>query len=805
MWQDFKFASRQLFRHPVSNLIIIVTIALLLGALSTVYGSIRFQAKRQMPFPEAHQLVKIWRTAEDSKISYFPYELYQEFRNKLKSFELIGATDRNQTLTLTGQGEPHTFGGLKSSASVLWMTEIPPRLGRLFNESDEEPGSNRVVILSNKVWKERFEQDPDIVGRSIRLNDKNYEVVGVLDSRMDQTHLGSSPLWLPLRIPTDQRRSTTQVTVIARIKDGINRRQAAAETTTVAKHLEAEHSPSDFERRISPKGFHAAELVALNKNLSPTNDETRRQMFGMMVFAIGVLTSVVLIACFNVTNLLILRSTSRAREIAIRLSIGASRIRIIRQLLSESILLAIIGSVIGLTVAQAIWTALRTQNFHPQFDLGLYIIAALTAIILGALVGILPAMQSSRAEFTRELKDGGHTSAGKRRHRTRNLLVMAQVAMAIVLCVGSTVMTRSYLNMHRTDLGFDPADMMMISAQLKRPTYTSIEDKILFANKGLQALRENPGVEEAALSFSGVLTYFSLQEEVRFRPSVEDVEKSAQSGSFYTTANLLDMVGISVVRGRGLSADEGPLNDEILVNELFVSENLEGIDPIGLSVHIQSLAKWMTVVGIVRNRSPMTSFRQLKPEFYASFRHAHYTGETSFLIKTKSNVKQSADPIRESIKRIDRNQPISQAKFLPDLIEQRIAGPKSATIFLTLLACFGMLIALLGIYGVVSFSVAERTHEVGIRMALGASRNHILHILMSQGIRLLIIGGVPGIVLAFAITQGIPTEMLYDLTPRDPSNYLMVIFLITISGSMACLLPASRATRLKPMNALRCD
>ena len=405
MWQDLKFASRQLLRHPVSNLIIIATIALLLGAVSTIYSTIRFQAKRQLPFPDAHQLVKVWRTAEDSKVSHFPYKIYQKFSDQLDSFELIGATDTRHAMTMTGEGEARTLSAQKSSAKVLWMTEIPPRLGRLFNEADEEPGSDRVVILTSKAWRENFDEDPDIIGRSIRLDEKTYEIVGVLDPRMDQTHLGSSPLWLPLVPPSDQRLATTHVTVVGRIKEGINQRHAAAEIETVAKHLEAEHSPSAFERRISPKGFDSAELVALNKNLSPTSGETRRQMFGILVFAISVMACVVLIACFNVTNLLLLRATSRTREVAIRLSIGASRIRIVRQLLSESILLAVIGSILGLTVAQTIWTALRTQNFQPQFDIGLYVMAALTAIALGALVGILPALQSSRAEFTRELKD----------------------------------------------------------------------------------------------------------------------------------------------------------------------------------------------------------------------------------------------------------------------------------------------------------------------------------------------------------------------------------------------------------------
>ncbi|MBT5708909.1 MAG: FtsX-like permease family protein [Verrucomicrobia bacterium] len=803
MWQDFKFASRQLLRHPVSNLIIIATIALLLGAVSTIYSTIRSQAKRQLPFPDAHQLVKVWRIAEDNKVSYYPYELYREFGQRLDSFELLGATEMRRAMTMTGQGEPTTFGALKSSTKVLWMTEIPPRLGRLFNETDEEPGNDRVVILTDKVWKEKFEKDPDIIGRSIRLNDKEYEIVGVLDPRMDRTHLGSHPLWLPLVPPSDQRLATTQVNVVGRLREGINRKHAAAEIETVAKHLEAEHSPSDYERRISPKGFDSAELVALSKNLSPTSGDTRREMFGILVFSISVLACVVLIACFNVTNLLLLRATSRAREIAIRLSIGASRIRIIRQLLSESILLAVIGSILGLTVAQAIWTALRTQNFNPEFDIGLYVTAAMTAIALGALVGILPAIQSSRAEFTRELKDGGATSAGKRRHRTRNVLVTAQVAMAMILCVGSIIMTRSYVNMHRTELGFDPADMMMVSAQLKRPTYSSIEDSILYADKGLQSLREHPGVEEAAVSFSGILSFFSLQEELRFHHSLEDIEKTVKSSSWFTTPNLPAMVGVSVVRGRNLSDDENSLQNEILINELFVSEYLDGIEPIGLSLHIQTLKKWMTVVGIVRDRSPLTSFQELKPEFYANYRHAHYAGETSFLVKTKGNVKQSAAPIREMINRIDRNQPVSQSKYLPDLMEERLAGPKSAMIFLTLLACFGMLIALLGIYGVVSFSVAERTHEVGIRMALGAGRNNILHLLMSQGIRLLLLGGVPGILIAFAITQGIPTEMLYKLTPRDPISYLLVILLVSLSGFIACFLPASKATRLKPMSALR--
>ena len=263
------------------------------------------------------------------------------------------------------------------------------------------------------------------------------------------------------------------------------------------------------------------------------------------------------------------------------------------------------------------------------------------------------------------------------------------------------------------------------------------------------------------------------------------------------------MVGVHVVRGRSLSPDAAPLQPEILINEMFVSEYLEGVDPIGLDVHIRSLDQWMTVVGVVRDRSPLTSFQNPKPEFYASYRHSNYHSEASFLVRTSNDVKAASNPIREIIKRIDRNQPISPPKYLPDLIQDRLAGPKSAMIFLTLFASFGVIIAVLGIYGVVSFTVAERTREVGIRMALGAGRSKIRNLLMGQGLRLLAIGGVPGLLIAFAVVQGIPSRVLYNLTPWDPTTYVVVIAIVSMTGILACFAPATKASNLNPMRALR--
>ena len=452
-------------------------------------------------------------------------------------------------------------------------------------------------------------------------------------------------------------------------------------------------------------------------------------------------------------------------------------------------------------MAQGLGAYFRTQRFEAQFDLSLFAIATLTALVLGAIVGIVPAIQSSKADFNRELKDGSHASVGKRRHRLRHFLVGSQVAMAIVLCVASTVTTRSYLNIHRTELGFNPKDMMILSASFRRSNYRKPEDSIRFTNEGLQQLKTDPGIAEVGASFSGVLTYFSFVEEIRFQDG--EGETTAQSGSWYTTSNLPEMVGINVVRGRGLLADTEPLQPEILINEMFVSKFFKDKNPLGLTIFVKSLNQWMTVVGVVRDRSPLTSFQETKPEFYASYRHSHYVGEASFLIKTRGDARQAGTPIRETIKRIDRNQPISPAKYVPDLIEQRLAGPKSAMIFLTLFASIGMLIAVLGIYGVVSFTVAERTREVGIRIALGAERSSILRLLMAQGIRLLIFGGLPGLLVAFAVTQGVPKQLLYRLSPLDPTTYLIVIALVAGSGLLACLLPAKKATQLNPMTALR--
>ncbi len=801
MWHDLKFAGRQLLRHPVSNLIIVLTVALLLGAVSTLYASYLATARERNPFPQPKELVRFWRTAPDHTAVQHPYSIYEGLRTDLESFDYLGAMGNLQSKTLHGYGEPVSYTCRKVTADILQMTEIPPHLGRLFTEVDENPGSPNIVILSHKVWMEKFESDPDVIGRILKLDEDEYEVVGVLDARLDDTVLGVNRLWLPLNRPSDRYIQTRSFSLYGRLNENVAHSQASSELQTLAGRLEAEHAPSNAERQRAHT-YDSARIVPITKNLMSQSEETRRKQRGALIFGVAILVSVILIACFNVTNLLLVRATSRTREIAIRLSIGASRQRIIRQLLTESVLLASVGAVLGFSVAQLLWASFRVQSITLKFDLQVFGVAALGAIVLGALVGILPAWQASRSGFTAGLKDGSHSSAGKRRHRLRNTLVAGQVALATVLCVGSVLMTRNFINIKQKELGFEPEGMMTLSARMDS-RYRDQAKSLAFADQGLQRLREHPAVAEAAASYSGGLTFFSLSEQVRLDESAGLGDEVVDSGCWYTTPNMLDMYGVSVVRGRGLNEQENSEQAEILINQLFVDRYLPNIDPIGLSLHIRTLDRWMTVVGVVRNRSPLTSFHETQPEFYASYRHATYVGEVTFHVRTRSSVKASARSIRPLLTDLDPAQPISQAKFLPDLIAQRLAGAKAAMLFLSLFAGFGIFIALLGIYGVVSYTVAERTREVGIRMALGAAGWNILRLLAAQAFRLLSFGCVVGLILAFAVTQGVPEELLYELSPRDPISYLSVLFLIAIVGATASLLPASKATRLKPMDALR--
>lgn len=804
---DFRYAFRQLRKHPFTNAVIVMTIALLIGAVSVIYASLRNEEARYVPFPDPDQMVKLYRTGENRIEELFPADLFREYADRLKTFEGLGALEWRQAMTLTEVGEPVSYQVMGVSANLLQLTRVPPLRGRLFDESESESGADLIVIISEQMWREKLGADESIIGRRLRLNDRQRTVIGVMPEFMRTTRLAfNADIWTPSRLPRD--RKGVNLWLIGRLKSGLSRAQAQAELDALAPRVEELHAPDEFERQVYPAGFKGARVHALKKPLVNRGQGVPAQMIFAWVFGGTIIASVVGIACFNVTNLLLARVSARSRETAIRLSLGARPWRIVRQLLTESVLLALLGGLVGLLVSFWFFDLFRLRHFDVRFDWRLYLIAVCGTLALGVSVGLLPSLRSARTELTESLKDGGQTTAGRRRHRLRSFLVSSEVAMALILCVVAGLMARAFFRFYNMDLGFEPERMVTVQVDLRDRRYDEMADRHAYAERGLQALREMPGIEAVGVSMSFSLLPWGFRDQVTIAAAGGAEEKTTEAALSYGSSELANFSGMSLVRGRGLSENLSEASSEALVNESFVAEHFGDADPVGRQIAIAhgSVAdkRWYTIVGVVRDRHPLMTYREGEAEVILGFREAQMRSGLVFLARTKAGAKTMAKPIREMIQRLDASQPVNQPVFVADLLEQRAAGPRSGMIFLGSLAAVGLFIALMGVYGVVAFSVVERTHEVGIRLALGASRHQILRLMAWQGARLMLLGASPGLLIGSLITAGLLRQSPFgDLSPFDPLTYAAVVLLVSSAGLLASFWPAKKAADLDPMQALR--
>lgn len=801
---DLRFGMRALRKHPFSNTIIVLTIGILIGAVSVIYASLCEDRARLEPFPEPDRLVKLWRIAEKRTEALFPGSLFQEYANELNSFETMGAIQWRQPLTLTGVGETASYSATAVTRDVFWLAGLSPIRGRLFDESEDSTGSERLVIISEQLWREKLEADPDIIGRDLLFDDQPRTVIGVMSAAMRSTHLGYNiDVWHLMR--SDQVRQRANLTLVARLKPGVSLSQAQAEFDTLAPRIESQYTPGEHERRVYPGGFKSARVVPLGKRLSNAGNESPVELIFIWIFSVTIMGCVVGVACFNITNLLLARYSARSREIAIRLSLGARRLRVVRQLLTESVLLSFLGGILGLLTSFGIFELLRFQHVNPKFDVRLYLIVLVGTLVLGMLVGLLPAIRSSRKDLTKSLKEGGLSIGGRRRHRLRNFLVSSEVAMASLLCVAGGLMARSFLEFYRGELGFNPDRMVTVNVQLRSDRYPDEDDQIAYLERGLQALREMPGVEAATVSL-GQLHGFSAMEYFSLLGSGETEEDFFLTKLSRVGPEFTDLLGMPVVRGRGFPEQGNARIDEVLVNETFAKRFFPESDAIGQNIRERNGNRLLTIVGVLRDRHQLMSFGAVEPEVFFDFRDNFASFGLVFIAQTWGSAGAMGAPVRESIARLDASQPVGQPATMSDLISQRLAEIKAPMTLLGSLAGFGLLIALTGVYGVVSFSVVERTREVGVRMAVGATRMEILRLMLWQGARLMCFGVPIGILVGALTVYGLPAEdMVGSISPWDLPTYASVLLLVGLIGFLASLLPARRATQINPMEALRTE
>ena len=797
--KDIRYGVRSILKRPGFSLIAIVTLALGIGANSAIFSVVNGILWRPLPYPNPEQLVMAWEnhTARGGPAQewFSPPDL-EDWRAQNKTLSHFSALN-DWAPTLTGSDEPLPLIGSAVSYDMFNLLGVAPAMGRSFAPEEDQVNAPNVVVLSNELWQQRFNSDRQIVGKSISLNQESYQVIGVMPAGFRFPVIAGVQLWRTLR-PTlnpNCKRGCIVLRAIGRLKSGVTIQEAQADLSTVASRLAAQYPETNSKVGATLVPFHEQLVGSIKRPL---------------LVLLGAVGFVLLIACANVANLMLARAATREREMALRSALGASRGRVIRQLLTESALLAAAGAGVGLAVAY--WLLRLLLSLSPPGTPGLdqiaidryvlgftILIAAVTAIIFG----LAPALQTSKVDLNRSLKDTGKgTPSGVRGGRLRGALVVAEMALALLLLIGSGLLMKSFVLLQRVDPGFNPDQVVTLRLILNRTAYPNIPQVVSFYEQLLDRVKALPGVQSAAtistlpLSGNQTDTSFLIEGRPAPPPNQEPVAwYNSVSPDYFKTMQL------RVVKGRSFSdtdTDKSPL--VVVISETMARKYWPNEDPLGQRIG-RGPDRWRQIVGIVRDVKHFGLDADTPPTMYLPMRQAPGRG-MNLVVRASGDPLSLAPALRAQVWAGDRNLAIANLGTMKDVVSASITQQK---FILTLLGCFAavaLLLASVGIYGVMSYSVTQRTHEIGIRMALGARVPDVLTLVFRHGMVLTLIGVAIGIALAFALTR-LMRSLLFDVTPTDAMTFAMVAFGLVLVALAACLIPARRATKVDPLIALR--
>ena len=808
--QDIRFGLRMLLKSPSISIVATIALALGIGANTAIFSVVNAVLLRPLPFPDPDSLVAVFETVPQRGLQRgsHSYPNFFDVRAQNTTFERM-ACYHSSNFIMTGRGEPARLQGAMVTADLFPLLGVAPLLGRTFHPDEDKPSDARVVILSHTLFKNRFGSDPSLLNQVITLDGRGYTVVGVMPPAFEFP-IQNDPveLWTTIAAdaagssPVTAQRGAHFLRVIARLKSGVSPEQAQSELTAVAARLEQQYPDENTHRslRLEPA------LAALVGDIRPA-----------LLILLGAVACVLLIACANVANLLLARATSRHKEMAIRAAMGASRLRVIRQLLTESVLLSLVGGAAGLLLA--VWwsdllIALGKDDIPRAVQVGIDArvlgFTAGVSLITGLIFGLAPAFHSSKTELVESLKEGGRgTGEGARRNKVRNVLVVGELAIAVVLLIGAGLLIQSLWRLQRVNSGLRPENVLTFNVGLPEVKYTSHKQSQFFIDLKSR-LEATPGVQAASTIFPLPLSgdRFSISFEVEGRP-VEP--KDQPSADFFTTGvGYFRAMGIPIVRGRDFDDhDKHGSTPVIIITETFARQHFPNEDPIGKRIEpgISSIEgedsvmrEIIGIAGDVRNRSLNTEARaayyvpQTQVPFSQMVAVTKTTGEPRALIPAVTNV----------VAGMDQDLPLFSVKSMEEYLSASVAAPRFSTTLLSIFAAVALVLTVVGLYGVMSYSVAQRTSEIGIRLALGAQSRDVLVMIVKQGGLLVALGLAIGLAVAYALTRWI-ASLLFGVTAKDPFTFIAVAGLLALVALLACYIPAWRATKVDPMEALRCE
>jgi putative ABC transport system permease protein len=798
--RDARDALRMLGRTPGFSLIAILTFAIGIGVNTAVFNVVNGVLLRPLPYPDADQITMLWldnrREGIHEDITSYPN--YLDWRDQSTSYAHVAGFSPT-AFTMTGGGEPERLRGARVTANFFDVMQTPPAIGRAFTEHHETPGQDGVVLLSHGLWQRRFGGAPDVVGRTMLLSGRAYEIVGVTPPTLRYPE--DVELWAPLA-PSEQlrdARGSFWLPVIGRLKPGVSVQQAQTEMNGIAQRLEEEYPGN--------RGY-GINVVPLQQQL--VGDVER----GLVVL-LGAVAFVLLIACANLTNLMLGRTAARRKELAIRSALGAARGRLVRQIVTETFVLALVGALVGVVLAY--WTtgfflAVAGESIPRQdaitMDARVLGFALVLALAASLMAGVIPALQASRRTMVDHLREGARAGSSIASRRTRSVLVAAEVALAIVLLTGAGLLVRTLLIMQDTERGFEPANVAMMTVSVPVASYPDAPSVLAFYARLLERVRALPGVQSAATG-TGVLqplitqsTVFSI-EGAPLPPPEERVEYPIETVS----PGYFETVGMTLVRGRGFTeADHAEAPPVVVVNDTLARSAWPDRDPIGRRVRPggdQSEAPWMTVIGVIRDAQRTEVTRAIRPEVYTTTLQGSLRTQT-LLVRTAGDPTAIVPSIRRELQALDPQLPLFGVTTLERELARTLNRPRFQAVLFAGFAGIALLLATIGIYGVTSHAVGQRTQEVGIRMAMGAARRDVLRLIFVQHLRPAVAGLIVGVVGAVLLSR-LLRSLLFGVSATDPSTFVVVAGVLLAVAAVACWVPARRATRVDPLVALRAE
>lgn len=804
LWQDIRFGARMLLKKPGFTLIAVMTLALGVGANTAIFSVVNALLLRSMPYPNSDQLVTFSGNGENGPDGNAGYTTFVDWRERSKSFDQM-AIIRSWSGTLTGQGDPEMIQGLRVSGNYFRMLGIAPQLGRDFKDEEDRPATRFVIMLSHALWQQRFNADQNVIGKTISLSGQNFTIVGVMPQSFEDYLAANfykpADVWAPLGYDVTLPwacRDCQHLKVVGRLKSGINIEQATTEMSLIQEGLRREH----------PKIYAYPGINMLR--LQDKFVGSIRPALYLLLVAVGF---VLLIACANVANLLLARATQRAREMAIRAALGARRSSLVRQLLTESLMLSLLGAGAGLLLS--LWGTEMLTKLSPatilqlqqvKTDVRVLGFTVAISLITGVLFGLVPALQSSKTDLQLALKEGGDRTQSGRQNRLRNLLVVSEVALALALLIGAGLLVRSFAQLLSVKPGFEPHNLLTMMVPTTGDKYEEGEPVRAFYREVINRVKALPGVENVAIvsnlpfGGNGDRSGFHMEQKPLANPG-----EAPSAERYGISPDYLQTMGIAVLRGRGFNdQDSANAPPTALISETAARRFWPNEDPIGVRIRLGGTdSPLRTIVGIVGDVSHQGLDDQ--PDMQVYVPHNQWTDSyMQLVIRTSVEPALLAAAVRNQIREVDANLPVYQIATMKQLISHSMAQRRFTMVLCGVFAGVALLMAAIGIYGVMAYTVSQRTQELGIRVALGAQSSDVMKLVIGQGMKLAVSGVAIGLLGAWALTR-LMKSLLFGISVTDPLTFGGIALLLTLVALLACWIPARRATKVDPMIALRCE